>query len=139
MFGMGFMEIVVILIVAVIVLGPEKLPSAIMNTMKIFKAFKNTINEAKTTIDKEINLSELQKEAISFKDDLTQNANKITQDIQINEISEMFNDFKDLPRNESSENLNSQNAQTKSLKSKESTTKTIKKNQKTTKKESNNV
>ena len=37
MFGMGFFEIVVIVIVAIIFLGPDKLPQAIVDVVKFLK------------------------------------------------------------------------------------------------------
>ncbi|PIF03707.1 MAG: twin-arginine translocase subunit TatB [Arcobacter sp.] len=67
MFGMGFMEIFLVLIVAVIALGPEKLPSAAVDIVKFFKKFKSSIDEAKSTLDNELNISEMKKEAEQFK------------------------------------------------------------------------
>jgi sec-independent protein translocase protein TatB len=67
MFGMGFMEIFLVLIVAVIALGPEKLPSAAVDLVKFFKKFKSGLDDAKSTLDSEINLSEMRKEAEDFK------------------------------------------------------------------------
>ena len=40
MFGMGFLEIFLVLIVAIIALGPEKLPTAAVEVVKFFKKFK---------------------------------------------------------------------------------------------------
>ena len=42
MFGMGFMEIFLVGIVAVIALGPEKLPSAMVDIAKFFKKLERT-------------------------------------------------------------------------------------------------
>ena len=67
MFGMGFMEIFLILIVAVMALGPEKLPSAAVDMVKFFKKFKSGIDEAKSTLDNELNISEMKNEANKFK------------------------------------------------------------------------
>jgi len=63
MFGMGFMEIFLILVIAIIALGPEKLPSAAVDIAKFFKKIKGGIDEAKSTIDDELNLSSLKSEA----------------------------------------------------------------------------
>lgn len=67
MFGMGFMEIFLVLIVAVIALGPEKLPGAAVDIVKFFKKFKSSIDDAKSTLDNELNISEMKKEAEEFK------------------------------------------------------------------------
>ncbi|MEA3499094.1 MAG: Sec-independent protein translocase protein TatB [Campylobacterota bacterium] len=67
MFGMGFIEIFLILIVAVMALGPEKLPSAAVDMVKFFKKFKSGLDDAKSTLDKELNISEMKDEANKFK------------------------------------------------------------------------
>ena len=67
MFGMGFMEIFLVLIVAVIALGPEKLPGAAVDIARFFKKIKGGIDEAKSTLDSELNISEMKNEANKFK------------------------------------------------------------------------
>ncbi len=67
MFGMGFMEIFLVLVVAVIALGPEKLPSAAVDIAKFFRKLKGGIDDAKATIDSELNISEMKKQADEFK------------------------------------------------------------------------
>ena len=42
MFGVGIFEILVVLVVAVIFLGPDKLPQAIVDATKFFRAVKKT-------------------------------------------------------------------------------------------------
>ncbi|EMH43171.1 twin arginine-targeting protein translocase TatB [Helicobacter pylori GAM96Ai] len=66
MFGMGFFEILVVLIVAIIFLGPEKFPQAVVDMVKFFRAVKKTLNEAKDTLDKEINIEEIKKETLEY-------------------------------------------------------------------------
>jgi len=70
MFGMGFMEIMLILIVAVIALGPEKLPTAAVDIAKFLKKMKSSVDDAKTTIDVEIAKTGLREEASNFKDNI---------------------------------------------------------------------
>jgi len=67
MFGMGFMEIFLILMVGIIALGPEKLPSAVVDIAKFFKKFKSGIDDAKSTLDAELNISEMKAQAEEFK------------------------------------------------------------------------
>lgn len=101
MFGMGFFEIVVIVIVAIIFLGPDKLPQAIVDVAKFFKVVKKTIHDAKQTIDSELNLSALQQEAISYHQHFTSQVDTITKDMQLQEIDEIFSEYKALPAKDS--------------------------------------
>jgi len=70
MFGMGFSEIIMIAIIAVLFLGPDKLPDAMVQIVKFFKSFKQSVSEAKSTIDEELRLHELKEEALSYKNKL---------------------------------------------------------------------
>ncbi|WP_104578745.1 Sec-independent protein translocase protein TatB [Helicobacter felis] len=67
MFGIGFFELVVILIVAIIFLGPEKFPQAIIDLARFFKAVKKTLNEAKETLDQELHIENLKQESLEYK------------------------------------------------------------------------
>jgi sec-independent protein translocase protein TatB len=67
MFGMGFMEIFLILVVAIIALGPEKLPGAAVDIAKFFKKLKGGVEDAKATLDNELNISGLKEEAENLK------------------------------------------------------------------------
>ncbi len=67
MFGMGFMEIFLVGLVAIIALGPEKLPTAVVDIAKFFKKFKSGIDDAKTTLNDELNLSEFSQKADEFR------------------------------------------------------------------------
>ncbi|WRC46337.1 Sec-independent protein translocase protein TatB [Helicobacter pylori] len=66
MFGMGFFEILVVLVVAIIFLGPEKFPQAVVDVVKFFRAVKKTLNDAKDTLGKEINIKEIKKETLEY-------------------------------------------------------------------------
>ena len=67
MFGMGIMEIFLIAIVAVIALGPEKLPDTMVQIAKFIKKMKTGLDDAKSTLDSELNISEMKDEANKFK------------------------------------------------------------------------
>lgn len=90
MFGMGIFEILVVLIVAVIFLGPEKLPQAMVDIAKFFKAVKKTINDAKDTFDKELQIDEIKKEAFEYKNSFASGLENATKDIQLKEVNEML-------------------------------------------------
>lgn len=66
---MSFGEIIVILVVAILVLGPDKLPEAIVQIAKILKAVKRNIDDAKSSIEKEIRINDLKEEAKKYKDE----------------------------------------------------------------------
>ncbi len=67
MFGMGFFEILLVAVIAIIALGPEKLPKAMIEIARFLKKFKSGIEDAKSTLDNELNISEMKEEANKFK------------------------------------------------------------------------
>lgn len=67
MFGMGFMEILLVAVIAIIALGPEKLPKAMVEIAKFLKKFKSGVEDAKSTLDNELNINEMKEEAARFK------------------------------------------------------------------------
>jgi sec-independent protein translocase protein TatB len=64
---MGFMEIFLIAVVAIIALGPEKLPTAMIEIAKFLKKFKSGVEDAKSTLDNELNITEMKAEAAKYK------------------------------------------------------------------------
>jgi len=96
MFGMGFMEIFLILIVAVIALGPEKLPGAVVDIAKFFKKFKSGIDDAKTSLDNELNISEMKKEADQFKSSVS-NIKNITS-LELEDLTNIEEDVKPIEK-----------------------------------------
>ncbi|MBN2895538.1 MAG: Sec-independent protein translocase subunit TatB [Campylobacterales bacterium] len=71
MFGMGFTEILIIAIIAILFLGPDKLPGAMMDIAKFFRSVKRTVSSAKSTFESELHVSELRSEMESYKKELT--------------------------------------------------------------------
>ncbi len=67
MFGMGFMEIFLIAVVAIVALGPEKLPTAMVEIAKFLKKFKSGVEDAKSTLDNELNITEMKAEAAKYR------------------------------------------------------------------------
>ena len=51
MFGIGFLEICIIILVALILVGPKKLPELMMNAGKMFVQLRRMSNEVKSTFD----------------------------------------------------------------------------------------
>lgn len=59
MFGLSFGEIVIIAIVALLLLGPDKLPEAAKTLGKGLREIRKATDDLKDQVEKEINLSEL--------------------------------------------------------------------------------
>ncbi|WRG25835.1 Sec-independent protein translocase protein TatB [Helicobacter pylori] len=87
MFGMGFFEILVVLVVAIIFLGPEKFPQAVVDMVKFFRTVKKTLNDAKDTLDKEINIEEIKKETLEYQK-LFENKMESLKGVKIEELED---------------------------------------------------
>ena len=61
MFDVGFSEIMVIAVVALIVIGPEKLPKTARTLGHLFGRLQRYVNDVKADINREIELDELRK------------------------------------------------------------------------------
>ena len=89
MFGLGFTEILFIAVVAIIFLGPDKLPSAMVDIAKFIKKIKEGVTNVKQALNEEVNLDELKREALEYKEQL----DKATQELQgfknLNPINEL--------------------------------------------------
>ena len=93
MFGMGFMEIFLIAIVAIIALGPEKLPSAMVDVAKFLKKFKSGVADAKSTLDTELNITEMKEEANKFKAQLEDTKASLSIDTKVDlDLDGIMND-----------------------------------------------
>ncbi|MDD2291166.1 MAG: Sec-independent protein translocase protein TatB [Aliarcobacter sp.] len=93
MFGMGFTEILLIALVAVIALGPEKLPTAMVQIAKFINKFKTGIADAKSTLDNELNISEMKAEATKFKSQIEETKTSLAMDSKIDlGLKDIMND-----------------------------------------------
>jgi len=70
MFGIGFTEILLIAVIAILFLGPDKLPEAMVQIAKFFKSVKKTVNDAKSSLEEEMRIADLKEEALSYKQKL---------------------------------------------------------------------
>ena len=70
MFDIGFSEILIIVIIAVIFLGPEKLPDAMVKVARFFKDLKRVVNDARETFEEEVKLKELKNDALHYRQSL---------------------------------------------------------------------
>ncbi|EAL6237108.1 Sec-independent protein translocase subunit TatB [Campylobacter jejuni] len=92
---MSFSEIIVILVVAILVLGPDKLPEAIVQIAKILKAVKRNIDDAKSSIEKEIRINDLKEEAKKYKDEFSSTNENIRKKLSFEEFDDLKRDILD--------------------------------------------
>jgi len=92
MFGIGFGELVVIFIVALLVIGPDKLPEIAKTAGRFLANFRKTQQQIKLTLEKELNTPV---------NEINQSLNKTLNDISANS---------DLPKqNDDNKNNNLEN------------------------------
>lgn len=93
MFGLGFTEILLIALVAIIALGPEKLPTAMVQVAKFINKFKSGLAEAKSTLDNELNISEMKAEANKFKSQIEETKSSLAVESKIDlGLKDIMND-----------------------------------------------
>ncbi len=89
MFGMSFAEIMIIAVIAVLFLGPDKLPKAMVEIAKFFKTFKSGINDAKSSFEQEIRLQELKDETLEYKKKLDSASDSIRKTVTFDELEDI--------------------------------------------------
>lgn len=89
MFGMSFMEILIVAVIAVLFLGPDKLPNAMVQVAKFFKSFKTSINDAKSSFEQEIKLQELREDSLKYKKQLEDGARSVRKKLTFEELEEI--------------------------------------------------
>jgi len=77
MFGMGFTEILIIAVIAILFLGPDRLPSAMVEVAKFFRNAKNTIGSVKDSIEEEMQVKDIKEEALAYKRELLETSDKV--------------------------------------------------------------
>jgi Tat protein translocase TatB subunit len=70
MFGMGLQEILVILVVAVLVIGPDQLPKVARTMGQLMAQFKRATNDLREAVNREMSEHEELREINKFKDDV---------------------------------------------------------------------
>ena len=93
MFGMGFTEILIIAVIAILFMGPDKLPGAMVEIAKFFRTVKKTVGSVKDTLEEEMNVSEIKQEALAYKKELLDASDKLNKaaDIKGNIAAELTN------------------------------------------------
>ncbi len=88
MFGMGFGEILIVLVIAILFLGPDKLPGAMVDIAKFYKNTKNAIGNMKASFEHEMESSGIKEEVLAYKQELE---NVQTQLSKVNDIPATIN------------------------------------------------
>jgi sec-independent protein translocase protein TatB len=96
MFGMSLGEILIIAVIAILFIGPDKLPQAMVKVAKFFKSFKQTVHETKETIEQEMHLAEMKEEALSYKETLDNAVNDFKLDSDVNIMDDLKESAKEL-------------------------------------------
>ena len=102
MFDVGFSEIFVIALVALIVIGPERLPKVARTLGHLFGRMQRYVNDVKADISREMELEELRKLQASVQDaarSIEQSVNKeiSTTESQLNSITASATDLAPTP------------------------------------------
>lgn len=81
MFDIGFSELVMIGVVALIVIGPERLPKVARTAGHLLGRLQRYVSTVKSDISREMQLDELKKAGEQFKQSLEQTENRITEEV----------------------------------------------------------
>lgn len=89
MFGMSLPEILIIAVIAVLFLGPDKLPEAMVQIAKFFKTVKKGVNDAKASFESEIKIAELKQDAEKYRQSLQEATSTVRKKLTFEELDEI--------------------------------------------------
>jgi sec-independent protein translocase protein TatB len=87
MFDVGFSELVVIALVALIVIGPERLPKVARTAGHLLGRLQRYVNEVKADVNREIQLEELKKLQAQLAEQAKAMESSVTQEIRETEAT----------------------------------------------------
>jgi sec-independent protein translocase protein TatB len=82
MLDIGFSEFLVVIVLAVLVLGPDKLPEAMKDFARFIKKIKKMWKDATADITRELEMEDMKEEVKKYKDELNKLQNETKIDIQ---------------------------------------------------------
>ena len=85
MFDIGFSELMVIAVVALIVIGPERLPKVARTLGHLFGRMQRYVNDVKADISREMELDELKKLQTSMQDAARSFEDSVTREVHTTE------------------------------------------------------
>ena len=95
MFGLGFTEILIIAVIAILFLGPDKLPSAMVEVAKFFRSAKKTIGSVKDSIEQEMNVADIKEEALAYKKELLKASEDLNKATSFTDVGSELTKIKD--------------------------------------------
>ena len=97
MFGMGFGEILLIAVVAIVFLGPERLPKAMVDAARFFRKVREGVSDAKESLESELKISEMRDSALEYKRKMESSANELytATEKEGREVKDLFKDLTD--------------------------------------------
>lgn len=95
MFGLGFTEIMIIVVIAILFLGPDKLPSAMVEVAKFFRSAKKTIGSVKDSIEQEMNVADIKEEALAYKKELLKASDDLNKATSFTDVGSELTKIKD--------------------------------------------
>jgi len=95
MFGMGFTEILIIAVIAILFLGPDKLPSAMVEVAKFFRSVKKTIGTVKDSLEEEMNVADIKEEALAYKKELLNAGNELKKATDVTQLGASLTNLDD--------------------------------------------
>ena len=78
MFGLGFTEILLIAVVALLFIGPDKLPDTMKTIARTLGKAKRAFDDTKDTIQNELRVDDLREEALGYKSQIEKAKNDLS-------------------------------------------------------------
>jgi sec-independent protein translocase protein TatB len=90
----GFSELLVVVVLAVLVLGPDKLPEAMRDFARLIKKMKKMWSDATADITRELEMEEMKDEVAKYKEEIKKLQNETKIDNPVDALNSR--DMKDL-------------------------------------------
>ena len=90
MFGMGFSEILIIAVIAILFLGPDKLPQTMVDIARFFRSAKRTLASAKASIEEELHVEDIKREVNGYKNNLLEEKEKLSRANAFTDLTDEF-------------------------------------------------
>lgn len=62
MFDIGFMELLVVAVVALLVIGPERMPETIRKVLSVTRAIKRSLHNARMDVEREMGMDDIRRQ-----------------------------------------------------------------------------